>query len=99
MRRKKSKKEEQDFLIRMTDHFVLPADVVEQSIQIRISGNREVLVGNYKKLLQFTAEQVVICGKKQKICIQGRNLQIPVFAEDGLRITGGIQSICFDSLY
>lgn len=99
MKRPKSKKEEQMLLAQMTDRFALPADVVEQSVQIRISGDREVLIGNYKKLLQFTTEQVVVCGKKQKICIQGRNLQIPVFAEDGLRITGRIQSICFDSLY
>ena len=102
MRRQKREKKhsnEANLFAQMTDHFVLPADVIEQSVQLRVSGDREILIGNYKKLLQFTTEQIIVCGRHQKISITGRNLKIPVFAEDGLRITGRIESICFDALY
>lgn len=77
----------------------LPADVVEGAIQVRISGNTEVIIGNHKKLLTYLDTCICLCGNRQKVTICGTRLCIPYYTEEAIRITGRIHSISVEPLY
>ena len=89
MRRRKKKKE-----AGIKENPVkLPEDVVYGALIITLTGNREAYVENYRVLLGYTEDNIVIQGKKETVTIRGKNFLIQYFTNDDMKITGCISSI------
>lgn len=71
----------------------LPEDVVYGALIITLTGNREAYVENYRALLGYTEDNIVIQGKKETVTIRGKNFLIQYFTNDDMKITGCISSI------
>ena len=74
-------------------------DLTEGSIQIWMKGRREAVITNHKKLLEIRKDHIVAAGKRQKIIINGENLSILFYCEEGMLVKGIIKSISLDTLY
>ena len=74
----------------------LPYDVCTSNAYIKMCSNREILVEDAGKLVNYTDECVKVVQKKQVICINGRNLKIICLANNDIRVTGFICSVSFE---
>lgn len=73
----------------------LPKDVLYGDVLIKLSGNREAIIENYKGILLYTNEEVAIACKKVTIRIYGCNLKILYFSGSDMKVIGEIQTITY----
>ncbi|MCM1088252.1 MAG: YabP/YqfC family sporulation protein [Muribaculaceae bacterium] len=71
----------------------LPKDSMLGASIVTITGNREAFIENYKGILEYTKESIVLQGKNCKICFQGKELSIDYYTNEDMKIGGNIDSI------
>lgn len=60
---------------------------------VTLTGNREAFIENYKGILEYTKELIVLQGKNSKICFEGRQLAIEYYTNEDMKISGCISCI------
>ena len=73
----------------------LPRDSVLGDSIITVTGNTEILIENYKGILQYSDELILLHGKNRKIELKGKRLNIVYYTNEDMKISGMIESICF----
>lgn len=73
----------------------LPKDIVLGASIINVLGNREIWIENFKGILEYNNEKILIQGKKYRILIQGKNLKITYYTKEEMKITGIIINISY----
>ncbi|MDD6811697.1 MAG: YabP/YqfC family sporulation protein [Lachnospiraceae bacterium] len=71
----------------------LPKDSLLGAAIVTVTGNREALIENYKGILEYTRESIVLQGKNCKICFQGEELSIDYYTNEDMKISGNIELI------
>ena len=61
-----------------------------------LSGNSQMQIRNFKKLLVCKEDEICLLAGRHQIKITGRCLTISYFATEEVLITGNIQSICYE---
>ena len=80
----------------LTESVKIPRDLVQKDSVISLSGNEEVWIENYKGILDYSQEQIVLLLKKGKIIFQGKQLLITFYTSEDMQIKGKISAIIFD---
>ena len=73
----------------------LPKDVLYEEVLLRVIGNNEAIVENYKGLHLYTPEEIVIACKKLTLRICGKDLHVQYFSGSDMKIIGTIQNITY----
>ena len=73
----------------------LPRDSVLGDSIITVTGNTEILIENYKGILQYSDELILLQGKNRKIELKGKRLNSVYYTNEDMKISGMIESICF----
>lgn len=73
----------------------LPKDCVYGDCLVRLIGNREMIIQNYRNVCFFEENCIVISLKHNKMEIHGKKMMISYYLEDELRIEGRIDDIIF----
>ena len=68
----------------------LPKDTM---LGAAITGNREAFIENYKGILEYTTESIVLQGKNCKICFEGKRLSIDYYTNEDMKISGSIDTV------
>ena len=71
----------------------LPKDTMLGAAIVTITGNREAFIENYKGILEYTTESIVLQGKNCKICFEGKRLSIDYYTNEDMKISGCIECI------
>lgn len=71
----------------------LPKDTMLGAAIVTLTGNREAFIENYKGILEYTTESIVLQGKNCKICFQGKRLSIDYYTNEDMKISGIIESV------
>ena len=79
----------------MVESLKLPRDSVLGDSIITVTGNTEILIENYKGILQYSDELILLQGKNRKIELKGKRLNIVYYSNEDMKISGMIESICF----
>ena len=79
----------------VVESFKLPRDSVLGDSIITVTGNTEILIENYKGILQYSDELILLQGKNRKIELKGKRLNIVYYTNEDMKISGMIESICF----
>lgn len=90
MRKKKNLKSK---TIQLIETLQLPQDILCGEIRITITGNREILIENYKGLLECTNTKILIQAKNHKLLLEGKALNIDYYTNEDMKISGRILSV------
>lgn len=75
----------------------VPGDVLYGDVLVKLSGNREAVIENYKGILLYTEEEVAVACKKFTLRICGSDLHILYFSGSDMKVTGTISTITYIS--
>ena len=79
----------------VVEYLKLPRDAGLGDSIITVTGNTEILIENYKGILQYSDELILLQGKNRKIELKGKRLNIVYYTNEDMKISGMIESICF----
>lgn len=83
---------------RMNKLLELPEEVVSQKPKLTIVGFNELLIENYKSILEYEDYYVKINTYIGAININGFNLRLKEMTGDDIMVTGNIDSLDFESI-
>lgn len=87
--KKESKKE------LLIESLQIPKDTVMGASIMTVTGNREVWIENYRGILEYSNERIVLQGKTSQICMEGKRLSIDYYTNEDMKISGFFSGIHF----
>lgn len=75
----------------------LPMDIMYGAVIITAMGRGQVLVENYKGIIEYTQEKIRLQTKTCQVTIQGKRLLVEYYTNEEMKITGCIQGILYGS--
>lgn len=81
----------------VADKLAMPKDVVLGDMIITIMGDREVIIENYKGIIEYNSQRIIIQGKHSTLSLTGKDFLIKYFTNDDMKVEGCIQSIQYNS--
>lgn len=71
----------------------LPKDTMLGAAIVTITGNREAFIENYKGIIEYTTQSIVLQGKNCRICFEGEQLSIDYYTNEDMKISGSIEAV------
>ena len=75
----------------------LPVDIMYGAVIVTAMGRNQVLVENYKGIIEYTQEKIRLQTKTCQVTIQGKRLGVEYYTNEEMKITGCIQGILYGS--
>ena len=79
----------------MVESLKLPKDSMLGASIVTLTGNTDAFVENYKGIIEYTSEMILLQGKNCKIQICGKRLNIVYYTNEDMKINGWIEKICY----
>ena len=73
----------------------LPKDVFLGASLISVTGNNELIVENFKNIVKYFPEMILLQCKNYQLCIMGEGMYIECYCKEELKIKGNILEIKF----
>ena len=89
------KKSETTFSQQIMNTCQLPKDVLEGAAIISMTGNTEILIENFKNIIKYQPDLIVLQCKKNQIQMTGKKLEIERYTNEEIKIKGYISEIKF----
>ncbi|GFI47072.1 hypothetical protein IMSAGC019_02394 [Lachnospiraceae bacterium] len=77
----------------MVESLKLPKDSMLGASIVTITGNTDAFVENYKGIIEYNSQMILLQGKNCKIEICGRRLAIDYYTNEDMRISGWIECV------
>ena len=81
---------------KMISQLELPKDLMLGAAIVTITGRKEVLVENYKGILEYEDSFIKIQTKNCRILISGSHLAIDYYTNEEMKIVGLIDSVSYE---
>ena len=92
------KKRKQKKYTKLDNLLEFPREVVSTDVKITILGSNEILIENYKNILEYGEVFIKINIFDGTINIHGFDLKLEQMTDDDIRVTGKIDSIDFEEV-
>lgn len=81
---------------RLVDLLELPGDLAYNGCIITLIGEREILLENYRSILEYRSDHLLVLTGNGKIHIQGVALHVLYYTELEMKVTGQITSVLYE---
>lgn len=71
----------------------LPKDSLLGASIVTVTGTGEAFVENYKGILEYSSERILLQGKNCKIEVTGKGLNIAYYTNEDMKINGKIEML------
>ena len=71
----------------------IPEDLAYREAIVTITGKHLAVIENYRGILRYTGEEIIVLTFRGRLTICGRHLEIPIFTRDEMQIRGCISRI------
>ena len=71
----------------------LPRDICSGAMCVSLTGNREAWIENYRGILEYTNEMILLQGKNCQVCFEGTELVIEYYTNEDMKISGCINCV------
>lgn len=78
---------------KLVDSLRFPRDMMMGASIVTVIGNGQVLVENYRGILEYTDCSILLQGKSCRIAVCGRCLKIAYYTNEDMKIEGKISEI------
>lgn len=68
----------------------LPKDVCMGALRVTLTGNREAWIENYRGILEYTEQMILLQAKTCQVCFEGTRLSIDYYTNEDMKISGCI---------
>jgi len=82
-----------DFKTTMADSLQLPKDFVLGAAIVTLMGQNEAYIENYKGILEYTTECILVQTKTCQIAVTGKCLTIAYYTNEEMKIVGIIEHV------
>lgn len=79
----------------ITDSLKIPKDVSTGAMILTVTDRHEILVENYKGILEYTCNEIRLQAKCHQVLFQGSNLCIEYYTNEDMKISGIIKQISY----
>lgn len=81
----------------LVDSLELPKDLVYGAVLVSITGQKEMLIENYRGILEYNSERVSLQTKNCRLVIDGKNLNIDYYTNEEMKISGIITKVSYEA--
>ena len=87
---KKSIKRNKEAII---ESLSLPKDVCLGALRVTMTGNHEAWIENYRGILEYTGNVILLQAKTCQVCFEGSRLTIDYYTNEDMKISGCINCV------
>ena len=77
----------------LVDTLKLPKDVCMGALRVTLTGNSEAWIENYRGILEYTQEMILLQTKNCRVCFEGSRLSIDYYTNEDMKISGCISQV------
>lgn len=74
----------------------IPRDLAMKETVLTVTGRHQVIVCNYRSVLRYEEEEIILLTFRGKLQIRGKRLRIPVYTPEEMYIEGVITEIILE---
>lgn len=74
----------------------IPRDLAFQESIITLTGEKEILLENYRGILEYTQNHLLVLTRHCRIRIQGEHLEVLYYTNDEMKVSGRITGIFYE---
>ena len=89
----KKKHDNQKKKIGLLESLQLPKDVCLGALRVTLTGNTEAWIENYRGLLEYSEQRILLQCKTCQVCFEGECLTIDYYTNEDMKISGCIQNV------
>ncbi|MDE7251333.1 MAG: YabP/YqfC family sporulation protein [Acetatifactor sp.] len=78
---------------KLLESLQLPRDVCLGALRVTLTGSAEAWVENYRGLLEYSEQSILLQGKNCQVCFEGTGLTIDYYTNEDMKISGCIQNV------
>ncbi len=78
---------------KLLESLQLPRDVCMGALRVTLTGCTEAWVENYRGLLEYSEETILLQGKTCQVCFEGNGLTIDYYTNEDMKISGYIRNV------
>lgn len=71
----------------------LPRDICAGALRVTLTGNREAWIENYRGILEYTEQMILLQGKTGQVCFEGTKLSVDYYTNEDMKISGFISAV------
>lgn len=71
----------------------IPRDLACRETIVTFTGRNQAVIENYRSILRYTREEIVVLTFRGRIIISGKRLEIPWYTSDEMMLTGVISGM------
>ena len=80
----------------LVESLELPKDLVYGAVLVSITGRQEMLIENYRGILEYTKNHISLQTKTCRLVVHGKDLDISYYTNEEMKITGRIDSVRYE---
>jgi len=77
----------------LVDTLKLPKDVCMGALRVTLTGNTEAWIENYRGILEYTEQTILLQTKTCQVCFEGSKLSIDYYTNEDMKISGCISCV------
>ena len=81
----------------LVESLELPKDLMYGAVLVSITGRQEILIENYRGILEYTQNHISLQTKTCRLVVRGKNLNISYYTNEEMKITGIIDSLFYEN--
>ena len=90
MRQSRDRSQQKEALV---ESLKLPKDIIMGALKVTLTGSHEAWIENYRGILEYTENQILLQGKTCQVCFEGSRLSIDYYTNEDMKISGCIACI------
>lgn len=81
----------------LVESLELPKDLMYGAVLVSITGRQEIIIENYRGLLEYNQNHISLQTKTCRLVICGKDLNISYYTNEEMKITGLIDSVTYEN--
>ncbi|MCM1056168.1 MAG: YabP/YqfC family sporulation protein [Firmicutes bacterium] len=79
----------------LVESLKLPKDICMGAMKVTLTGNKEAWIENYRGILEYTENLILLQGKTCRVCFEGTCLSIDYYTNEDMKLSGCIACVKF----